>query len=138
MSLQFKEARVRPQAKPCKICGRQSGNGAGFCPSISVLPCQFHSTNALYSSSFTCYSYHDKRAKPGNPKDFPTAYMFCNWNPEREYLYYIRRNNTISVTIVAYPAIYEQHYSTIDTCLYNCAVRNVCISPLSSLTHHIL
>ena len=37
MSLQVEEARVRPRAKPCEICGRQSGNGAGFYPSTPVL-----------------------------------------------------------------------------------------------------
>jgi len=120
MSLQVEEARVRPRAKPCEICGRQRGNGTGFYPSTSGLPCQFHSTNALYSSSFTSYSYQDKLAKPGNPEDFPTAYTFCNRNPEHEYLYYVRRNN--NVADVASPAIYERHSSTTKTCLYSCAV----------------
>jgi len=32
----------------CQTCGKQSGNGPGLFPSTSDLPCQFHSTNALY------------------------------------------------------------------------------------------
>jgi hypothetical protein len=33
----------------CGICGGQGGTEAGFPPSASVFPCQYHSTNVLYS-----------------------------------------------------------------------------------------
>jgi len=36
------------QTSPCRICGRQTGTRAGFSPSISVLPWQYHSNNNSY------------------------------------------------------------------------------------------
>jgi hypothetical protein len=40
---------------------------AGFSPSISVFPCQYHSTNAPNSCSSACCSYQkDKLSKTGN------------------------------------------------------------------------
>ena len=60
-------ARVRSHVRPCEICGAQSDTGTGLSPSTSVFPCQYHSTNAPYSSSSTCCSYQkDKQKKSGN------------------------------------------------------------------------
>jgi hypothetical protein len=42
---------------------------AGFAPSNSVFPSQYHPTTDPYSSSTTRYSYNkDKRARPGKLK----------------------------------------------------------------------
>jgi hypothetical protein len=43
------EDRVRARVNPCGIYG-QSSTWAGFSPSSSVSPCQYHSTIAPYSS----------------------------------------------------------------------------------------
>jgi len=51
------EVRVRSHANSCEVNGGPSGTGTGFTLSTSVLPCQYHSTNAPYSSSSTCFSY---------------------------------------------------------------------------------
>ena len=62
------QARVRSRGSPCETCGGHSVTGSGFSPSISVLSCHYHSTDAVYSSSSACYSYQkDKRAKLGEP-----------------------------------------------------------------------
>ena len=42
------EARVRSQVGPYEISGGQSGTGAGFFPSNSVFPRQYHSTTYLH------------------------------------------------------------------------------------------
>ena len=60
---------VRPEFDPTSVHVKfvvdKKGTGTGLSPSTSVLPCQYHSTNAPYSSSSTCCSYRkDKRAKP--------------------------------------------------------------------------
>jgi hypothetical protein len=41
------EARVRTRVNPCGICGGQCDTGTGFSPSLSVFPCQYHSSIAL-------------------------------------------------------------------------------------------
>ena len=42
---------------PCGTCRGPSTTDTGFSPSTAVSPCQYHSTNALYSS--TCCSYQE-------------------------------------------------------------------------------
>jgi hypothetical protein len=42
------ENRVLFPAAPRVVCGGQSGTGAGFSPSTSVVPSQFYSSNATY------------------------------------------------------------------------------------------
>ena len=42
------EARVRYQISPCEICNAHSGSVTGFSPITSVIPWQYHSTNAPY------------------------------------------------------------------------------------------
>jgi len=60
------EARVRYQVSRREICVGQCGTGTGFSQNTSVFSCQYHSTNAPYSSSSTrCYYRTDKWAKLG-------------------------------------------------------------------------
>jgi hypothetical protein len=42
------EVQVCARVSPCRIWGGQRGTEAGFCPSSSVFPCQYHSTMALH------------------------------------------------------------------------------------------
>jgi hypothetical protein len=44
------EEGVQSQASPCGVCGEESGTGAGFPPSIYVLPCHHYSIGAPYLS----------------------------------------------------------------------------------------
>jgi hypothetical protein len=75
------EAWVRSWAGPCEVCGCQIGSGAGFSPSTSVLPCQYHSTSAacLFSSQGCSYQ-KDKQTKPGNlPKSSALWEIGLHW-----------------------------------------------------------
>ena len=49
----------------------------GFCTCTSVLPCQYHSTIALYPSSSTCCSY--KKDKWGKLRIFHKAVLLRKW-----------------------------------------------------------
>ena len=53
------EDRNRSQVSQCEICGCRSVPGTGFPPSISVLPSQYHFTNASNSSSSAFRSYRN-------------------------------------------------------------------------------
>jgi hypothetical protein len=58
------EAQDQTQVSLCENFGGQSVTGRVFSPSISVVPCQYHSTNAPFLSLSTCCSYQkDKRSK---------------------------------------------------------------------------
>jgi hypothetical protein len=48
------ESRLRSHVSSCEICDGQRVTVTGFFPSTSVFPFQYHSTNAPYSSPFTC------------------------------------------------------------------------------------
>ena len=70
------EARVRYQASPCSIYGRQSGTGSDFVPNSSVLPCQYYSAIALYSHHWR----HTTSAIDGDVKKIISFYfvrIFC-------------------------------------------------------------
>jgi hypothetical protein len=61
------EAQFRSQASPCEICDGPGGTGRHLFPSTSVLPCQYHSASAPYSSSYSSCPYQkDKSSKSGN------------------------------------------------------------------------
>jgi hypothetical protein len=42
------QTRVRARVSPFRICSGRSGSVTGLSPSLSVFPCQYHSTVALY------------------------------------------------------------------------------------------
>ena len=57
-------ARVQTKVSSCENFGGQNATWRVFFPNVCVFPCQYHSTNAPFSSSSTCCSYHkDKRSK---------------------------------------------------------------------------
>jgi hypothetical protein len=61
------EAGAQSRVIPRELDGGQCGSGTGFSPNTSVFSCQYHSTNAPYSSSSACCSYQkDKRVKSGS------------------------------------------------------------------------
>jgi hypothetical protein len=61
------ENRVRSRVSPFGICGGLNDTLTCFSPSMSVLPCQYHSTNARYwSLSSRCFYHKNKNAKSGN------------------------------------------------------------------------
>jgi hypothetical protein len=73
------EARFRSRFTPSEICDGESGTGTGFSPGTSVFLCQYHSSNAPYSSSSAGYPYHkDKRAKPGNIPKSSSVNLCCD------------------------------------------------------------
>ena len=59
---------IRSPVSPCGNCCGRSAIVTGFSPSISVLPCQYQSTNASYSYLFIyLLLLHERQtAKPGN------------------------------------------------------------------------
>jgi hypothetical protein len=63
----IEEGRIQFQASPYEIFDGQSVTRTRFSPSISVFACQYHYTNAPYSSWPICCCYQKyKWAKPGN------------------------------------------------------------------------
>ena len=44
------EARAQSKVSPCEICGGQSNTWTGFSPGLLVVPSQYHSISASYSS----------------------------------------------------------------------------------------
>ena len=64
------EVQVRSKFCPREICGRQSDTGTAFSPRTSVFPCQFHSTNAPYSSSSTRCSYQKDKWTKSEKRSF--------------------------------------------------------------------
>ena len=85
-------APVRSQVSQYENGGAPSSDVTGFSPSTSVFPCQYHSTDAPYSSSYTRCTYRkDKWEKPAKPfqKWWRSSFFFFwtghpavleNWN----------------------------------------------------------
>jgi len=89
------EIRVRSHDIPYEICGGHSGTVTVYPPSTSLIPCQYHSTNAPYLFSSEC-CYHQKRNRQNwgsynqqrcfvirREMDWKIMYVFCMlglWN----------------------------------------------------------
>ena len=59
------EAPMRSQVSPRRICAGHSGTVTLFFSQCLCFPCQYHSTNAPYSSSPTCSSYQTGKTGKG-------------------------------------------------------------------------
>ena len=96
------------QARPCGICGGQSGIRKGFLPSTSGFPCRCNFTNASHwSSSICCFYRKDKRVKPGNlPKDKAVSEIMELWRKNKYFhlfpifnlhlLYKLSKDNSVN------------------------------------------
>jgi hypothetical protein len=85
------------------MCGGRGGNGTGSSPSISVVPCQYHSITATYSFSSTCCFYQtDKRAKPGNLpiKSNVLSEFGERWTEKYFYPVFKSLNNKAKITTI--------------------------------------
>jgi len=76
-----RDARVRSQFSSSEICSGRWGNGTGFFPTTSALPCQYHSTDApFWSSAIGCSYQIDKQANSGNiPKSSSSSEIGDSW-----------------------------------------------------------
>ena len=91
------EAWVRFQANPCEICGGYSDTGTGFSQSTSFFPCQYHSTNAPYSSTYCSYQ-KDKRPKHGNlPKSNYLSEIGEHWIEKCYILFSFFRTTKVNI-----------------------------------------
>jgi len=70
-------ARFQSQVSPCKICGVQSGTVTVFFSQYFCFPCQYHSTNATYSSLPTCMP--PRRTDAQSLGTFQNAVVIGHW-----------------------------------------------------------
>jgi hypothetical protein len=87
------EARVQSQTSPCEICGEESGTGASFSSSISVLSARFHRCSIRVTPTLhkliTWQSRYIKRTSHPHP-----YYMACPSGPSFLFILLVFRGQS--------------------------------------------
>ena len=72
-------APVQSQASVCGICGTPNGIGTGLFPRMSVVPCQYHSTNNSFSYHWHYRGADKSLARPDCKNNWKVAIFPPTW-----------------------------------------------------------